>query len=134
MAILLAGIPLAQAVAAEKAGKLEVKFLYLPPKPDWKELAQSEFGTATHDNIWETKPHATTEFFAKVNKPFVAYKVLAAGAIMPRDGFKFALENGADFLSIGMYDFQLAEDVNTIKSLINPKLGKREWASPHVTA
>ncbi len=109
------------------------------PKPDWKptekELAQSEFGTATHDNIWETKPHATTEFFAKVNKPFVAYKVLAAGAIMPRDGFKFALENGADFLSIGMYDFQLAEDVNTIKALVNPKLErKREWASPHVTA
>src|SRR5580700_1186182 len=31
MAILLAGIPQAQAVAAEKAGKLEVKFLYLPP-------------------------------------------------------------------------------------------------------
>ncbi len=31
MAIVLVGIPQAQAVAAEKAGKLEVKFLYLPP-------------------------------------------------------------------------------------------------------
>ena len=51
--------------------------------PNWKptkqQLVQSEYASATHDNIWETTPRQTAEFFARVNKPFVAYKVLAAG-------------------------------------------------------
>jgi len=103
-------------------------------KPSDKELAQSEFGTATHDNIWETKPHATAEFFAKLKKPFVAYKVLAAGAIWPRDGFKYAFDNGADFICVGMYDFQLAEDVSIVKELIAGKLErKRDWVAEPVS-
>jgi len=108
--------------------------------PDWKpsekELAQSEFGHATHDNIWETKPHATAEFFSKLNKPFVAYKVLAAGAIYPREGIKYAFDNGADFVCVGMYDFQLIEDASIVKELLAGKDldRKREWVAAPVTA
>lgn len=94
----------------------------VPPDPNWKptpeQLVQSEYENATHDNIWETTPKATAEFFKKVKKPFVAYKVLAAGAIHPRDGFKFAFENGADFVVPGMYDFQIKEDVNLAKATV----------------
>jgi hypothetical protein len=100
--------------------------------PNWKptktQLVQSEYSPATHDNIWETTPRQTAEFFAGVHKPFVAYKVLAAGAIHPRDGFRYAFEKGADFIIIGMYDFQLKEDVNLTKGLLAGKLERtRAW-------
>jgi len=34
------------------------------------------------------------------------------GRIPPSDGFKYAFRNGADFICVGMYDFQIVEDVN----------------------
>ena len=44
--------------------------------------------------------------------PWIAFKVLAAGAIPPQDAFRHAFENGADFILAGMYDFEIAEDVS----------------------
>ena len=104
------------------------------PRADWKptstELVMSEYGPAAHDNLWETTPKQTAEFFRKIDKPFVAYKVLAAGAIHPRDGFEYAFRNGADFISVGMYDFQVAEDVGIVKTLLNGKLDRaRPWGT-----
>lgn len=105
-----------------------------PPDPNWKpsatELVPSEYGPAAHDNLWETTPKQTAQFFAKIEKPFIAYKVLAAGAIHPRDGFEYAFRNGADFIAVGMYDFQVAEDVGIVKKLLN---GKFERARPWCT-
>jgi hypothetical protein len=43
--------------------------------------------------------------------PWVAFKVLAAGAFHPRDTFKYVFESGADFACVGMFDFQIIEDV-----------------------
>lgn len=104
----------------------------VPPNPNWKptktELVQPEYGPPQHDNLWETTPKATAEWFAKIERPFIAYKVLAAGAIPPLDGFKYAFEHGADFISVGMYDFQIAEDVNITKKLFVEKLNRtRPW-------
>lgn len=104
----------------------------VPPDPNWKptttELVQSEYGPAAHDNIWETTPKQTTAFFHGLDKPFIAYKVLAAGAIHPRDGFEHAFKNGADFVSVGMYDFQVAEDVAITKRLLTDKFERaRPW-------
>ncbi|MHC4207078.1 MAG: hypothetical protein ACYSTT_20690, partial [Planctomycetota bacterium] len=62
------------------------------------------------DNYWDKHPEQTVEFMKTMEKPWIAYKVLAAGAIHPRDGFKHAFENGADFLCVGMFDFQVIED------------------------
>jgi hypothetical protein len=62
-----------------------------------------------------------------VHQPWIAFKVLAAGAILPPDGFRFALENGADFLCVSMYDFQMVRDVNTAPDLLRSDL-KRERA------
>jgi hypothetical protein len=105
----------------------------VPPDPNWKptpeQLVQSEYEASTHDNIWETTPVATAEFFKKVKKPFVAYKVLAAGAIHPRDGFKYAFDNGADFVVPGMYDFQVKDDVNLTKATVAAAASRaRPWA------
>jgi len=45
------------------------------------------------DNYWDKEPEKTVEFMKTMKKPWIAYKVLAAGAIHPRDGFRYAFEN-----------------------------------------
>lgn len=73
------------------------------------------------DNYWSMTPEKTIEFMNKVDKPWIAFKILAAGAIHPREGFKYAFDNGADFICVGMFDFQVIEDcliaVDTLKTM-----------------
>ena len=54
--------------------------------------------------------------------------VLAAGAIQPEDGFRWAFENGADFVCVGMFDFQIVNNVNVAMEILkNLPNRKREW-------
>ena len=46
----------------------------------------------------------------QLKQPWIAFKTLAAGAIHPRQAFKFAFEGGADFICVGMFDFQVREN------------------------
>jgi hypothetical protein len=78
-----------------------------------------------NDNMWDQFPEKTIEFFRRVEIPFFGFKVLAAGAIQPANGIKWAFENGADFVCVGMFDFQVVDDVNTTLNVLSG-LGKRD--------
>jgi uncharacterized membrane protein YphA (DoxX/SURF4 family) len=83
-----------------------------------------------HDNMFDLFPLRTAEFMKGVKKPFIAFKVLAGGAILPEDGFRYAFENGADFICVGMFDFQVIDNVNTANNILgNINKREREWFS-----
>jgi hypothetical protein len=73
----------------------------------------------SHDNMWCSDAKETIEFMAKQEKPWIAYKVLAAGAIHPRNAFQWIFENGADFICVGMFDFQIVEDTDIAADALN---------------
>jgi hypothetical protein len=82
------------------------------------------------DSVWEETPEETRDFMAEVEVPWIAYKVLGAGAIHPDQGFRYAFENGADFLCVGMFDFQVAEDVDLARRAIaGARSRPRPWCA-----
>ena len=80
------------------------------------------------DNYFDMEPDKTIAFMQTVKKPWIAYKVLAAGAIRPQVGLDYAFSNGADFACVGMFDFQVAENA-TIADQVVAKYEerRREW-------
>lgn len=82
----------------------------------------------SYDNYWSMTPRETIEFMQNVKKPWIAYKVLAAGAIEPQDGFNYAFSNGADFACVGMCDFQVEQDCLIAQDVISKnKRRMRPW-------
>jgi uncharacterized membrane protein YphA (DoxX/SURF4 family) len=83
-----------------------------------------------HDNIFDLFPEQTVDFFKNSDVPLFGFKVLAGGAIQPEDGFSYAFENGADFICVGMFDFQVIEDVNLVVDILQGELNReRPWFS-----
>lgn len=83
-----------------------------------------------HDNLFDTYPDLTIDFISRAKVPVIGFKVLAGGAITPEEGFKYAFENGADFICVGMFDFQVVNDVNIcIDTLKNLQNRQRPWFS-----
>lgn len=81
-----------------------------------------------HDNMWCLDPEKTASFMETVQKPWIAFKVMAAGAIPPQMAFPNAYRNGADFIVAGMFDFHVEQDVQIATDALQ-KLSnrKRPW-------
>ncbi|MDP4224548.1 MAG: DoxX family protein [Bacteroidota bacterium] len=89
---------------------------------------QSEEHSKSHDNLWCMGDKAVADFFRNNTTPWIAYKILAAGAIKPEDGIRYAFSSGADFACIGMFDFQVIENSNIACDILNTTLGReRKW-------
>ena len=106
---------------------------FTAPRPGEKEAV------GPHDNSWCNDPQAVIDFMAGVKKPWIAFKILAAGAIQPRAGFPYAFNNGADFILVGMFDWQVDEDVKLARRVITLVAGpeskrKRPWYGGTPTA
>ncbi len=79
------------------------------------------------DNYWCTDAAGTIEFMRTIKRPWIAYKVLAAGAIHPRKALPYVFRGGADFALVGMFDFQIAEDVRLANAALKRVTRRREW-------
>lgn len=89
----------------------------------WSAQPESEW----HDNMYCFEPEGTIDFMNTLEEPWIAFKVLAAGAIEPEDGFKYAFDNGADFICVGMYDFQVVDDTNILLDTLANVQRVRPW-------
>ena len=103
-------------------------------QPDFwmKTLHPKNYWSARHteecDNVFCFEPEETISYMQDRKEPWIAFKTLAAGAIDPKDGFQYAFENGADFLCVGMYDFQLVDNTNLALSILNGEVKRaRPW-------
>ena len=94
----------------------------LEPDFYFKTLNTAEYNSET--------PEQTIKFMQTVKRPWIAFKVLGAGVKLPEEGFKYAFDNGADFICVGMYDFQVKEDVVLAKKAIaTAKARSRTWTA-----
>lgn len=81
-----------------------------------------------NDNKFDFDPAETIRYMGTLKEPWIAFKVLAAGAINPEEGLNYAFRNGADFVCLGMYDFQIVEDVNiALDALSKSQVRERQW-------
>jgi hypothetical protein len=76
-----------------------------------------------HDNSWCNDPQAVIEVMATVNKPWIAFKILAAGGIHPRTAFPHAFNSGADFILVGMFDWQIEENAKFARRVVSITAG-----------
>lgn len=94
---------------------------------DWMRRNSADHN-ANNDSMWCNDPEETAAFMETVEKPWVAFKVMAAGAVNPRIAFSYAYRHGADFIIAGMFDFQVEADVKfAIDALPKVANRKRPW-------
>jgi hypothetical protein len=111
-------------------------------EPDFwvKTLHEDDYFTATpederleamlppHDNMWCTDSKECVSYMSTLEQPWIAFKVLAAGAIPPKRAFRYAFEQGADFICAGMFDWQVVEDANIAREILADE--ELEWVRP----
>lgn len=81
-----------------------------------------------YDSISCSNFMETAAFMKSVEKPWISFKTIGARAIPPKDAFEFAFSGGVDFILAGMFDFEIAEDVQLVKDILaaQPKRA-RPW-------
>lgn len=95
-----------------------IKTLHHHRYPSGPRTGEANRTTSEVPGYWCRNPEETIEFMKKVEKPWIAFKVMAAGAIPPRDAFPYAYSSGADFVLAGMFDFDVAEDCEIARAAV----------------
>ena len=93
------------------------------PKPEQVKGPYNEY-----PGYWCANPEETASIMKAVNKPWIAFKTMAAGAIPPSTAFRYAFMHGADFILAGMFDYEIAEDVKVAtEALRRTRERERTW-------
>jgi hypothetical protein len=75
-------------------------------------------------------PDEIESFMETVERPWIAFKVLGAGRDRPREGFLHAFRRGADFITVGMFDWQVRDDAAMVRDLLAGDVDRRRsWRS-----
>lgn len=88
---------------------------------------QTTVDPAFKDNMFDFTPEETIRFMSSLEEPWIAFKIMAAGAIHPKDAVPYAFNNGADFVCMGMYDFQMVEDCNIVLDTLGSLNRTKPW-------
>jgi hypothetical protein len=87
------------------------------------------FKTINSAGFATQEPSDVASFMKTVTKPWIGFKVLGAGRVKPNEGFDMAFKLGADFINVGMYDFQIQEDVALVSEVVSQHSQRdRAWA------
>ena len=93
------------------------------PRPDQIQGPYQEY-----PGYWCANPEETAEFMQGVNKPWIAFKTMAAGAIPPDKAFRYVCLHGADFVLAGMFDFEVADDARlAAEAVVRCRKRERPW-------
>jgi len=85
--------------------------------------------TINRVNYYSSEAAEVGIFMRSIKKPWIAFKVLGAGRVKPQEGFRMAFEHGGDFLAVGMFDWQIREDVAHVQEMLAKGVARdRDWA------
>lgn len=94
------------------------------PRPEQIKGPYSE----ANPSYWCSDPEGTIEYMKTVAKPWIAFKVMACGAIPPQDAISYAFNSGADFVWAGMFDFDIEDDCKITRDAVAKSQSRpRAW-------
>jgi hypothetical protein len=62
-----------------------------------------------------SNPEEIEAFMKNVKQPWIGFKVAGAGRDKPKESFDHAFQRGADFIAVGMFDWQVRDDAAFVK-------------------
>jgi hypothetical protein len=85
--------------------------------------------TINRVNYYSSAPAEIAAFMQNIKKPWIGFKVLGAGRDKPPEGFLHAFEKGADFIAVGMFDWQVRDDTAHVQAMLATGVEReRGWA------
>jgi hypothetical protein len=117
--------------ACEKAGipnDFYIKTFHHLNYPTAPRQEEMKLPCAEIPGYWCKDWQAVAERMKSVKKTWIAFKILAAGSIQPAKAFQWAFEGGGDHILVGMFDWQIEEDVALARESIEKAKAKRRRA------
>ncbi len=85
--------------------------------------------TVNQVNYYCSPAADTAEFMKTIKKPWIGFKALGAGRVLPPEGFRHAFQRGADFIAVGMFDWQVRDDTAHVQEMLAKDIEReRAWA------
>jgi len=84
--------------------------------------------TVNKVDYMSTKPEEIEPYMKTLNRPWIGFKVLGAGRDKPGEGFMHAFQKGADFICVGMFDWQVRDDIAMVQEMLAKGIEReRPW-------